>query len=170
MDASVDNTIAGLRRVVSADSDAELARKLGVDKSTVSGWRARGRVPARFTSMLEAPSEGTLLDLRNISGELQERAYPIGNLRFVLLRQDIARSGDIDRALPLLRDMLPYWLVLHRAVHDLLKRVEMLQVDLETAQALLLQEDLRDPDATALRVERDLQEDMTDNPTLRSYK
>lgn len=170
MEATVDNTIAGLRRVVSAETDAELARKLGVDKSTVSGWRARGRVPSRFTKLLETPREGTLLDLRNISGEMPERAYPIGNLRFILLRQELARSGDVDRALPVLRDMLPYWLVLHRAVHDLLKRVETLQVDLETAQALLLQEDLRDPDATARRVERQLQEDLADNPWLKSWK
>lgn len=120
--------------------------------------------------MLEAPRPGALPDLRNISGELQERAYPIGNLRFVLLRQEVARSRDIDRALPLLREMLPYWLVLHRAVHDLLKRVEALHVDLETAQVLLLQEDLRDPDATAIRVQRELQEDMADNPWLKGYK
>lgn len=95
---------------------------------------------------------------------------PIGNLRFILLHHELARSGDVDRALPVLRDMLPYWLVLHRAVHDLLRRVEALQVDMETAQALLLQEDLRDPDATALRVEQQLHEDLADNPWLTSWK
>ena len=38
-----------------------------------------------------------------------------------------------------------------------------------TAQALLLQEDLRDPDATAPRVERQLQEDLADNPQLKGF-
>ena len=121
MQATADDTIAGLRSMTGAETDAERARKLGVDKSTASGWRARDRVPSRFTRMLDVPRKGTLLDLRNISGELQERAMPIGNLRLILLRRELARSGDVDRALPVLRDLLPCGLVLRRAVRDLLK-------------------------------------------------
>lgn len=162
---SVDATIAGLRRVVSAASDAELARKLGVDKSTISGWRTRGRVPARFVELVQAPEQG-LVPVASLSGELQERAYPVGLARFIILRQDLVRSGRPDEALPILRDMHPFWLVLHRAVHDLLGKVETLRVDLETAQALLLQDDLRDPEATAKRVAAALEEDIADNPGL----
>ena len=53
MHSSVDATIAGLRGAVSAGTDAELARMLGVDQSTISSWRSRGRVPERFVKMLD---------------------------------------------------------------------------------------------------------------------
>lgn len=170
MQPSVDSTIATLRRVVSAASDSELARKLGVDKSTVSGWRARGRVPARFLKMVDSPEKGILPDLGRTSGELQERALPIAHVRFILLRADVVRSADTDRAMATMRDTKPFWLILHRALHELLSKVEALNIDLETAQALLLQADLTDPDATARRVEAQVAEDLADNPSLKEWK
>ena len=48
--------------------------------------------------------------------------------------------------------------------------MEALRVDLKTAQALIMQEDLRDPEATTRRVERQLEEDIDDNPWLAGYK
>jgi hypothetical protein len=53
-------------------------------------------------------------------------------------------------------------------VHDLLTRVEELRVDLHTAQALVLQDDLRDVEATARRTEEQLAHDFADNPGLRN--
>ena len=170
MEVAVDRTIAGLRRVLGAETDAELARKLGIDKSTVSGWRARGRVPDRFTNMIDAPEHGVLADLGTLSGELRERAYPVAFARYILIRHELIRSGDADRAMSILRDMKPFWLVLHRAVHELLAKVEALQVELETAQLLLLQEDLRDPEATAHRVNAQIADDLADNPHFKESK
>ncbi len=167
MQASADDTIAALRSLVGAHNDADLAGKLGVDKRTVSSWRARQRVPARFAKMLDEPGRGTF-NIGEVSGELQERACAIALARFVLLRHDLAASGEVNKSLPAFRQMLPFWLILHRAVHDMLSTVENLQIDLDAAQVLILQDDLLHPEGTKARVARQLEEDLRDNPQLTS--
>ncbi|NYS24916.1 hypothetical protein HUK65_07905 [Rhodobacteraceae bacterium 2376] len=136
-----------------------------MDKSTVSGWRARRRVPTRFVKMLDEPGRGTF-NTGEVSGELQERAYSIALARFVLLRHDLAASGEVNKSLPAFRQMLPFWLIVHRAVHDMLSTVESLQIDLDAAQVLILQDDLLHPERTKIRVARQLEEDLRDNPQL----
>ena len=53
-----------------------------------------------------------------------------------------------------------------RAAHDLSLKMQALGVEMKTAQALILQDDLRDPDATSQRVAKHLAEDIADNPGL----
>lgn len=170
MQDAVEATIASLRDVVSAKNNAELARKLGIDQSTISSWRARGRVPARFVKLIENPEIGVLGEPPQVWGELQDRAQAVALMRFTLLRSALASSGDVDRALGAFLDLKPFWLVLHRAVHELRLKMEASGVDLATAQALMMQEDLRDPDTTTRRVEAQLAEDLADNPQLENWK
>jgi hypothetical protein len=170
MESQVDLTIASLRTSVSAKSDADLARKLGVDQSTISAWRSRGRVPNRFLQLLDDRSKGAASKPPQVWGELQDRAQAVTLLRFTLLRQGVAQSRDIDRALPLFRDLKPFWLMMHRAVHELRMKMEALHVDLATAQALLMQDDLRDPSACVDRLDAQLVEDLSDNPWLSDWK
>ena len=79
-------------------------------------------------------------------------------------------SGNVDQALPVFLDVKPFWFVMHRAVHELRIKVDALHIDLPTAAALLLQEDLRDPSETAKRVTLMLAEDLNDKPQLRDWK
>jgi hypothetical protein len=64
-------------------------------------------------------------------------------------------------------DQKPFWLLLYRAAHDLGVKMQALGVEMKTAQALILQDDLRDPDRTAQRVAKHLAEDIADNPGLK---
>ncbi|WP_132695442.1 hypothetical protein [Rhodovulum steppense] len=145
----MDATIAGLRAAANAKNEAELARMPGIDQSTISSWRSRGRVPQCFVKMLEAGDKGPGSATPQVWGELQDRAASVALVRFTLLRQELARSHDVDRALAVFLDMRPFRPVLHRAVHELRLKMEALPVDLAAAQALIMQEDLRAPDATA---------------------
>lgn len=168
---SAEATIQGLRRALSAKSDAELARTLGIDQSTISSWRARGSVPQKFVKLLRSSGTSAAsgpIDWSTLEAwpELQERSRAIGVLRFILLRSDVAKSGDADRAMGIFIDQKPFWLLLWRAAHDLGVKMQALGVEMATAQALILQHDLRDPDATALRVAKHLAEDIADNPGL----
>jgi hypothetical protein len=163
---SVDSTIAGLRRVVGAQNDSELASKLGIDKSTVSGWRARGRVPERFVKVLEVEQ----MPPQEVWPELHDRGTAVALARYAIMRNEAAMSGNLDTALPAFLDVKPFWLVMHRAVFDLRSKMDALHVDLQTAAALLLQEDLRAPQDTAARVARMLAEDLADSPHLRDWK
>lgn len=167
----VDSTIADLRRAVNASNDSDLARTLGIDKSTISGWRARESVPQKFVKLLRSKGSSAAsgpIDLFTLEAwpELQERSRAIGLLRFTLLRSEVARSGDIDRAMNTFIDQKPFWLLMVRAAHDLSLKMQALGVEMKTAQALILQDDLRDPDATSQRVAKHLAEDIADNPGL----
>ena len=170
MQSSVDATIAGLRGAVSAKTDAERARMLGVDQSTISAWRARGRVPERFVKMVDSASKAPSSEAPQVWGDLQERAQTIALVRFTLLRREVVFSGNVDNALGLFMDLKPFWLILNRAVHELRLKMDASRVDLKTAQALLMQEDLRDPILATRRVEQQLAEDIAHNPWLQGYK
>lgn len=170
MEPSVDGTISDLRQALSATSDSELARKLNIDKSTISSWRSRGRVPARFINLIGENPVTPSHEPPNVWGELQEKANALALLRFALLRADLAKSGNADRVLAIFRDMRPFWLILNRSIQELRSKEEALAVDITAAQAILMHEDLRDPDATARRLEQQLDEDFSDNNWLEDYR
>lgn len=159
---NVDTTIAGLRSVVGAKNDADLAGKLGLDKSTISGWRSRGRVPDRFVRFLRADAFE-----KEVWPELYDRAIAVGNARYAMLQQNVLNSNDLNQAMAAFLHTKPYWLVMHRAMHELRIKMEVLGIDLSTAAALLLQNDLQDTSATAKRVADLLAEDIADSPEYR---
>jgi hypothetical protein len=100
-------------------------------------------------------------------GEAQERAIGLSLLRFTLLNKDLATSGDVDKAILAFRDARAWWLVMHRAAHDIVAKQSALSIETSAAQAMLMADDLRDPKATALRVRAQLDEDIADNPWIR---
>jgi hypothetical protein len=52
-----DSEIEILKRVLDARNEFELASKLGISRSAVSQWKARGAVPVRFRYLLNAEGE-----------------------------------------------------------------------------------------------------------------
>lgn len=166
MQNTVDSMIAALRVSVSAKNDAELARLIGVDQSTISSWRARGRLPQRFAKMIDGSAAMPSGKPPEFWGELQECAHVVALIRYTLIRADVALSSNVDLAISAFMDIVPFWLVMHRAVHEIQLKMEALNVDVQTAQILLMQEDLRNPKAAADRIAKQVAEDSTDNPWL----
>lgn len=166
MQGSVDATISNLRSITGAKNNAELARKLSVDQSTISSWRSRGRVPARFVRMLQTPHEKLPEKHPKVWQELIDFAQPITAVRFAILRHDIILSEDKTEASAILKKQYPFLLITNRVIQELRKRMELLSIDLITAQALVLQDDLRNPSETHKRLAAQLSEDMADNPWL----
>ena len=170
MENTVDATVANLRSVVNAKSNADLAQKLGVDQSTISSWRARGRVPSWFMVFLEKPRKETSAETSEVWPELTSCATAVALVRFTLLRHEVAVSQEVDRGLSVFLAIKPWWFVMHRAAHDLSLKMEAPGIDLKTAQALITQDDLRDPAATTSREAQQLAEDLADNPLLLKYE
>lgn len=170
MQNSIDATIAELRSASGVSSNAELARRLGIEQSTISAWRARGRVPERYVNLLQKPTSENAAKPPQIRGEIEGFGQALALARFTLLRSEIAFSKDVDRAISVFRDLKPFWVMMNRAIHELRLKMETLSVDLVTAQALLIQEDMRDPDAALLRIADQLAEDFRDNPNLQNWK
>jgi hypothetical protein len=167
MNSGVEDTIADLRTALGAATDAELARRLDVDQSTISSWRARGRVPNRYVKDLLGPAHERTADHPAIWTEMENRALGIALARFALLHRDLITSPDLNKAMAAFLDPKPWWLVLNRAVHDLREKMIGLDVDPSTAQVLILNDDIRRPTETAERVAAELAEDLADNPNLR---
>ena len=166
MQSNVETTIAKLRTVVKAKSNAELARKLGVDQSTISSWQARGRVPDQFIEFLKDP----VSQKSQIWQELTDCATAVALLRYTLLMHEVAAGRDIDRGMGVFLTLKPWWIIMHSAAHELRLKMDTLDTDLKTAQALIMQDDLRDPDATSRRTALQLAEDQADNPHLENWK
>lgn len=162
----VSATISALRAVVGAKNDAELARRLKLDQSTISTWKARGRVPKRFLKLIEASGVEGPVPSHEVWPALHDRATAVALVRYVMLRKSLATSGSPDKALAAFLDVRPFWLIMNRCVIELRGKMELLAVDLPAAAALLIQEDLRDPDATAERIAAQIEEDFSDNPHL----
>lgn len=170
MNDQVEVTIGLLREFYGAKNDAELARRLRVGQSTISGWRARGHVPLKIANRL-SKGEGSE-DLQEPSQwtEIQSRAHAIALARYVILMGPQIEPSNIDNAMSLLLDMRNFWLIMYHAVEDIRSKVSVLRVEPETAQALVLQDDLRDPSATFARIKATLLEDIRDNTWLADWK
>lgn len=71
-----------LRDFLNASSDSALAAMLGVGRSTVSQWRRREQLPARYLGLIQAPSSE---DIKNRIRRSDRRSvYGDGNGRYVL--------------------------------------------------------------------------------------
>ncbi len=169
MQGSVDTAITELRAFVGAQSDAELARRLELDKSALTAWRSRGRVPDRYQRFLDQVKSGKPLQEIEVWPSLHSAGHRVALVRFTLLRQELALSGKVDQAMQVFKSLRPFWLVMYRAVHDIRTKMVALGAEVQTAQALVMQDDLRDPLATANRVAAQLAEDLRDNPNLFNF-
>jgi hypothetical protein len=121
---------------------------------------------AWYQSFLAQVRSGEPFQEFEIWPELQSAGQRIALIRFTLLRSEDVRSGNVDQAMQVFKSLRPFWLIMYRAVHDVRLKMMALGAELKTAQALVMQQDLRDPEATAARVAAQLIEDMSDNPTL----
>lgn len=168
MDTSVEDTIARMRALFSVENDAELARALRIDKSTVSSWKSRGRVPERFSRLLNEDPTSLFPDglSREMVSELAMPAQPIAIFRFSLMLND--PSGQLanpEKKLAFLTHELAFHSVMIRAALDLWERKSALNVKPEVAALLVLQDDIRDEEATLVRARSQLAEDMMHNPS-----
>ena len=90
--------------------------------------------------------------------------------RYVILMGPQIEPSNIDNAMSLLLDMRNFWLIMFHAVEDVRSKVSILRVEPEIAQALVLQDDLRDVSATFARIKASLLEDIRTNTWLADWK
>lgn len=62
------------------------------------------------------------------------------------------------------RNTVSFWVVLYRAIQEIQQKQAVLNVDTQTAEALPMPSDLKDPEAAALRVRGELDGDFEDSP------
>ena len=149
MDNDIDTKIGELRAFLHAENDADLARKLRIDKSTVSSWRSRKRIPERFSSILD----GDVIEHRSsppeLWGDIEDTAFSLALCRYTLAFKNIVDAGDYQEAMHTFRDNRRFWLIMNNAASSLQERMRDGSFDLSSAFAVLLHEDMKEPKAVS---------------------
>lgn len=154
MSNTVEATIEALRTRLGAATDAELARLLGIDKSTVSSWRARGSVPARFLELLS----GNAVHYRHLNTAAskwtdQDRAsFDLALFRFARVMAGEAEIANYRAAIEAFSSLsIEFWELLAQADADLTAILSQGERHPQTALHLAMYDDLEAGDEALAR-------------------
>lgn len=155
MGTTTDDLIDQLKEKFAVETDADLARKLRVDKSTVSSWRRRDNVPTRFQKVLSGDLSAQAVQAPPVEwGEEEQKAFSLALFRYCRLYADIVKRGefrDLARLFP--TGMGVFWILMGSAHKDLINRQGSGQHSLDTALSLCIYDDLEHGSGA---IERDL--------------
>lgn len=141
MDSDVDDVLEALKKHLRVSSDAELARSLRVNKRTVSAWRARKKVPARYVSMLEGQSSLPVAVGPVYWSGHEEAAFALALFRYSRAFQNELNGENFSQALRvLINSPSDFWELMRQAQLDL-SRVDDVNSP-SAAIAVLLHEDI----------------------------
>jgi len=152
MSQDVEETIDQLKAIMDAESDADLARKLRIDRSTIASWKARKRVPARFSEILTGESAQFVLAPPSKWGSHEEFAFRLALFRLARAMADVVVEGDFRTNLQVFAKSPLFWKLMVEAQKDLVNRQNDGQNNESTALALLIHDDL---EQGAISIERD---------------
>lgn len=150
--ADSQSTIEALKLKMNASSDADLARKLAVDKRTVSAWRTRGGVPERYTAILDGGTHQTIMTPPLKWGQYEECAFRLALFRFTRVKAAAAISNDFRTIFDAFGRPRGFWLLMVRCQRDIATVMEERTDSPDTAIALLMHDDIT---AGAAAIERD---------------
>lgn len=146
--------IDALKAQLGAKTDADLARKLAIDKSTISSWKARGSVPRRFQAILSGASPSFFAISPMGWGEHEKNAFEIALFRFARARAEVALEGDYKKCLEAFTGGGEFWVLMLEAQKQLLDRQGDGRHSPDTAQALVIHDLLTEGEAAIARDRR----------------
>lgn len=147
-----EKAIDDLKARLKAVSDADLARKLAIDKRTVSAWRVRGAVPERYISIINGEDHQTVNTPPLRWGPYELAAFRLALFRYTRVFAGIATSGDYTEVYRNFARQGGFWILFRRSQEDLAKAMDERTDVLDTALALLFHDDLAAGEAS---IERD---------------
>lgn len=139
MPNSVEETLEALKKKMRAASDAELARKLRVDKSTISSWKARGKVPDRYIGILNGDSHQFILTTPPKWSTIEAKAFGLALYLHSVIAETIA-DADYRPTLALFSQQGFFWMLMNNCLHELVNHMEETGQDAHTAFAVVLHE------------------------------
>lgn len=143
--------IEALKAQFGTQTDADLARRLSIDKSTISSWKARGSVPRRFRAILSGASPSFFAISPMGWGEHEKNAFEIALFRFTRARAEVALEGDHEKCLEAFTSSGEFWVLMLEAQKQLLDRQGDGRHSPDTAQALAIHDLLDEGDAAIAR-------------------
>lgn len=145
--SEADAQLEQLKTHFGVDKDVELARKLMVDKRTVSAWRTRGSVPARYRSIAEGGDPQSVMTPPMRWDEHERAAFDLAMFRLARALQSEAASGEFQCAMQAFGGAWGYfWEIMFQARHDLIEQMNSGVEGVRSAFALLVHADLENDD------------------------
>lgn len=143
MTTDPEAVIEQLKAKFNVDTDVELARKLRIEKSTVSSWKSRGRVPNRFLRILSGEDHQFIAAPPIGWGEEEQAAFSLALFRFSRAFADIIAKGEYRSLVQLFTPASShFWWLMSQAQQDLIKRQAHSGVSVSAAEALVMFDDL----------------------------
>jgi hypothetical protein len=140
MAEDVSNLIEQLRLRLGVETDAELAKGLRIDKSTISSWRSRGAVPGRYLSILGGAAPQTYETSPKGWGDYEVMAFRLALFRYCRARADVAQTSDFPTILQTFSFEHGFFHLMALCQSDLAQKIGQTSVPLVTAFALVLHE------------------------------
>lgn len=144
--------IAQLKQHLGVETDAELARSLRIDKTTISSWKRRGRVPQRFLDILSGDSSLAVAVPLVKWAPHEQAAMSLALFRYARLYGDLTKSADFPALMSMLTRKHEIWDLFRQAQWDLLNCMEQEEQSLSGAIAIILHGEIADADNA---IERD---------------
>lgn len=146
MERSAEEKIDTLKRMLNAKSDAELARKLGIDKRTVSSWKIRGKIPERFELMIEGKAGSHAYGTAPAywSG-IENIAMSLAAIRYSEVVSEASSSKDFESILSMAFHPEDIWTLHREAYSDLCEVMKAGSHSFESAVAVLIHRELDEP-------------------------
>lgn len=145
-------TIEALKRHFAVSTDADLARALGVDKSTVSSWKARHHVPARVADVLTGQTEPFMSSPPVRWGQANDNAFQLAQFRFMNLFSVPLFSRELRPGWFFLdRIAALFWTFMSHADKDIRDTQVLRAAGSGEALLVILHDEMEEPDAAAKR-------------------
>lgn len=145
---TIDEQIEQLKTAVSAASDSELARKLQIDRRTVSGWRSRNSIPKRYLSILDGQSKDFVGCAPLHWGEYEQAAFEAALFRFGNFYKRHYENPEFSQ---LMTDFpfaaASFWALMGSTQKEIARNMERGDhVNLHAATAMIYHADISQPD------------------------
>lgn len=148
----VGSLIEVLKRRLGVTTDVELAKRLAVDKSTVSSWRSRNTLPKRYLGILTGEDAQQTIATPPIRwAEHEEYAFRLALFRLAKALGPDASSGDYGRAWKAFRTTGGFWKLMRESQKDLAEALDSRVSSIETAFALIMHDDVTAGEAATER-------------------
>ena len=151
MSEAPEDVIAALRQRLNAKTDSELARKLGINKSTISTWKTRGSVPKRFLAIRDGASHEAINAAPLGWGDHENMAFDLAVSRAMRALGRVVSEGSYQDLLTVFSTSAWLWVLMQEAQEELVRRQDERGVELRLAFSMALHDDFAAPEEAAER-------------------
>ncbi|MDF3606244.1 helix-turn-helix domain-containing protein [Paracoccus sp. DMF-8] len=148
--SDIDVQMEQLKAHFGVEKDVDLAKQLMIDKRTVSAWRARGAVPARYQSIAQVGDPQSIMTPPARWDEHERAAFDLAMFRMARALLPETATGEFRSTMQAFGGAWAYfWDVMTKARRDLVGQMDDGSKEVRSAFALLMHAELQN-DAEAV--------------------